>query len=176
MKKLLYLLITFTVLALPFVSCGNDDNQIDEAWVAVNEQAYKDSTKAGNGYVELLTDNGGPSGVFYRVNESGTGTEYPLQTSNVKVLYAGYYYDGTVFDAGTTVTGAPTEFAISGTVRGFSFALQNMVVGDDWDICIPYYLGYGAAGKTDYYGSVTFKGYTTLYFRNVKLVSITRYP
>jgi FKBP-type peptidyl-prolyl cis-trans isomerase len=108
------------------------------------------------------------------VIKSGTGTEHPIQTSKVKVLYKGLYYDKTIFDAGSGQSGVPVEFSTGGTVRGFSFALQNMVVGDRWEIWIPYYLGYGAGGYTDYYGNALIKGYSTLIF-DVELVSFTQY-
>jgi FKBP-type peptidyl-prolyl cis-trans isomerase len=172
MKKLLYLLITFTVLALPFVSC-KDDDKIDEAWKAVNDEAYKNVVQKG--YKELPSKNGGPAGIYYQEIKKGDGTEYPLQTSKVEVLYAGTYYDESFFDVGTTYSKVPVEFSTSSIVRGFSYALQNMKVGDHWKICIPYYLGYGASGEYDYYGTVTFKGYTTLFF-DIELISITQYP
>jgi len=178
MKNLFYLLI-FSTITVSFGSCSS--NTSDDAWREANWTAYEAITKdtnynkltVGNGY----TDNNGPTGVYYRVEQSGTGTEYPLQTSKVKVLYKGTYYDGSVFDAGTSGNDFPTEFSLAGTsvVRGFSFALQQMVVGDKWEIWIPYYLGYGSVGLQDAYYNTIIKPYTTLIFE-VELVSITQYP
>jgi len=177
MKNLRYLLTIFGLITI-LGACSNN-NDID-AWKEANTNAYDAITKDPS-YRSLQTETG-PTGVYYKVINSGTGTEYPLQTSSVKVFYKGTYYDGTVFDSGTGDTGVPAEFQLSGqnTIRGFSFALQNMVVGDKWEIWIPYYLGYGISGYTvtDYYtGSyqTLVKGYTTLIFE-VELVSITQYP
>ena len=176
MKNLLYLII-FSALILSFGSCR--DNEKLNVWREVNTNAYLEITKNPE-YKELKTKTG-PTGVYYKVIESGTSTEHPLQTSKVKVLYKGTYYDGTVFDKGTSGNNIPVEFLLSGDnlIRGFSFAMQNMVVGDKWEIWIPYYLGYGAVGLQDYdyyyqYQEII-KGYTTLVFE-VKLVSITQYP
>jgi FKBP-type peptidyl-prolyl cis-trans isomerase len=172
MKHLFYLLALLVLLS-PFASC-NDDDKTDEAWRDANVEAYNKITKDTN-FKELRTATG-PSGVYYKVIKTGSGTEYPIQTSNVKVLYKGVYYEGTVFDPGSSVSKVPTEIPLGSCVRGFSFALQNMVVGDKWEIWIPYYLGYGATGKIDsYYGTVLLKGYSTLVFE-VELVEINQYP
>jgi FKBP-type peptidyl-prolyl cis-trans isomerase len=171
MKQLLYLISAVLVFAL--TSCSSD-NSVDEVWRDANIQAYNSITK-NSSYKELKTESG-PSGVYYKVFKSGEGDEHPLQTSKVKVLYKGSYYDGSVFDNGSSLNGIPVEFSITSTVRGFSFAVQNMVVGDHWEIWIPYYLGYGYSDYTDpstY--QVLVKGYTTLVF-NVELISITQYP
>jgi FKBP-type peptidyl-prolyl cis-trans isomerase len=165
-------LIVLSALLLSFFSCDKDEQQ-DEAWIAANDKAYNDIV--GNPDFKELKTETGPAGVYYKVKKKGDGVEHPIQTSSVKVLYKGTYYDGTVFDSGTGNTGIPREFSTEGTVRGFSFALQNMVVGDRWEIWIPYYLGYGSSGMTDYYGTVLIKGYATLFF-DVELVSITQYP
>jgi len=170
MKNLLYIL-TFIVLIVSFNACNKDDGTT--AWREANWNAYDAVTK--NMEYRQLTTKTGPLGVFYKVIQSGTGTEYPLQTSTVKVLYKGSYYDGTIFDAGSSQSDTPIEFSLAGTVRGFSFALQNMVVGDKWEIWIPYYLGYG---DSDYLDPVTYqvsiRAYTTLVFE-VELVGITQY-
>jgi len=171
MKNLFYTLL-FASLIVLFNACNKDDST--NAWRDVNKNAYEAITKNTN-YQELTTKSG-PSGVYYKIIQSGTGTEYPFQTSKVKVLYKGSYYDGTVFDTGSSQNNTPIEFSLSSTVRGFSFALQNMVAGDKWEIWIPYYLGYGDA---DYYDPVTYqlsiKAYTTLVFE-IELVSVTQYP
>jgi len=171
MKNLFYLLI-FTAGIVLFNACTKDKSE--DAWREANTNAYEAITK--NSDFHKLETATGPSGVYYQIIKRGTVTEHPLQTSKVKVLYKGTYYDGTVFDAGSSGNNIPVEFTLSSVVRGFSFALQNMVIGDKWNIWIPYYLGYGS---TDYYNPITYqlsvKAYTTLVFE-VELVSITQYP
>ncbi|MDR0507293.1 MAG: FKBP-type peptidyl-prolyl cis-trans isomerase [Dysgonamonadaceae bacterium] len=170
--KGLYLLLIPVLLS--FIACSEDSGTVDKNWKNANDLAYQEIA-SNNEYRKLVTESG-PDGLYYKVLKSGTGTEYPLQTSSVKVLYKGMYYDGTVFDAGTSVSEVPTKFSVAGTVRGFSFALQNMVVGDKWDIWIPYYLGYGYSDSYDQTtGTLIMKGCTVLHFE-VELVEIIKFP
>jgi FKBP-type peptidyl-prolyl cis-trans isomerase len=183
MKQLLYLLLAG--LLFSYTACSDDTSGVDLAWKEANEKAYQKIAEDSD-YKELKTETG-PSGIYYKVIEAGTETERPIQTSNVKVLYHGMYYDDTVFDKGTCIyndkgelverdPAQPVQFSTSGVIRGFSFALQNMVVGDRWDIWIPYYLGYGESGNINSTtGQVTIKGYTTLHFV-VELIEIIQYP
>lgn len=167
MKKFIYLFF-IGIMSVTFISCNDDDNEIDWEWKNANDGAYQEA--AMDDSFDLLTEPVGvPKGVYRRVIEAGTGETHPFQTSKVKVNYKGYYYDGTLFDAGTSVTEIPVWFSISGTVRGFSTALQAMVVGDKWEIVIPYYLGYGSSIYN------TIPGYTTLFFE-VELLEIDLYP
>jgi FKBP-type peptidyl-prolyl cis-trans isomerase len=171
MKQSFYLL-AIAILSISFASCSDD--KVDEAWRDANTEAYTKTTQ-NPAYKELITATG-PRGVYYKVIKSGEGTEHPIETSQVKVRYEGRYYDGSVFDKGSGVSGVAVAFALGGTVRGFSFAIQNMVVGDKWEVWIPYYLGYGAIGDVDpYYGTVYLKGYSTLVF-DIELVDINQYP
>ena len=174
MKKLFYLLL-ISLISFTLVTCNDDDDDL-KGWKEENEVAYN-AIAEKSAYKEIETESG-PSGVFYKAlpNDKEKGLENPLQTSSVKVLYKGMYYDGSIFDAGTGDGEVPTEFSTAGTVRGFSYALQNMVVGDKWEIWIPWYLGYGNSGSVDpYTGRTVIKGYTTLVFE-VELVEITQYP
>jgi len=181
MKNINYLITLFAFI-VAFSACRKEENI--EAWKEANINAYLEITK-NPAYKELKTE-AGPTGVYFKVIKSGTGTDHPLQTSKVKILFKMFYYDGSVFGAGTSGNDIPVEVAVfeeiySGvyTPRGFSFALQNMVVGDKWEIWIPYYLAYGAYGVQEYsylYSSTTIvKGYTTLIYE-VELVSINQYP
>ena len=177
MKRLIYLTISLFV-AFSFASC-NDDT-VDEAWKDANLEAYNAIT-ANSEYKDVRSffhpeDGTGPLGVYFKELKKGDGTEHPLQTSDIKVLYFGKYYNGTYFDAGTKNNNVPVTFSVGSTVRGFAFALQNMVVGDRWEIVVPYYLSYGTAGSYNATtGQTEIPGYTTLFFE-VELVSITTYP
>jgi FKBP-type peptidyl-prolyl cis-trans isomerase FklB len=88
-----------------------------------------------------------PSGVQYRVIESGdaSGTS-PQATDTVEVNYEGRRIDGKVFDS-SYKRGTPASFPVSGVVKGFSEALQNMKPGDKWEVFIPSELGYGERAR-----------------------------
>jgi len=165
--------ILFSIVLFFALTACTDSNQIDEEWKEANIEAYN---RAANNpeYRELKTETG-PSGVYYKVLNSGEGSEKPFQTSDVKVLYFGKFYDGTYLDSGTTGNNIPVEMSVSSTVRGFSFALQNMVVGDHWEIVVPYYLGYGESGYSADGYTQSIQGYTTLFF-DVELKEIIKYP
>ncbi|MDR1436981.1 MAG: FKBP-type peptidyl-prolyl cis-trans isomerase [Candidatus Symbiothrix sp.] len=183
MKHLFYLLPFALLLLAP--GCSDDSSSLDPAWKSANDEAYRKITTTP-GYGELKTP-AGPSGIYYKVIKTGEGTEHPIQTSSVKALYYGAYYDGTVFDAGSYIfndmrelvepdPAVPKLLSTKGTIRGFSFALQNMAAGDKWDIWIPYWLGYGETGYINTStGETLIKAYTTLHFV-VELVEIIQYP
>jgi len=158
-----------------FLSSCSKEESIQE-WRNANTKAYEE-IKNNPEYKALQSKDGtGPSGVYYKVIKIGAGTENPIFTSRVKVLYKGTYYNGIAFDPGTSGNGIPIEMDTKSLVRGFSFTLQNMVVGDKWEIWIPYYLGYGIDGLYDDYTYQTIiKGYTTLVFE-IELVSFIQHP
>jgi peptidylprolyl isomerase/FKBP-type peptidyl-prolyl cis-trans isomerase FklB len=183
MKHLLYLLSI--ALLCSYAACNDSDSGTDRNWKDANDKAYREIVDNPD-YTELKTATG-PSGVYYKVIKSGEGTECPLHTSQIKALYYGAYYNGSIFDTGSYVSDdrkelvepdpvAPKTFSTNGTIRGFSFALQNMHVGDKWDIWIPYWLGYGETGYINTVtGETLIKGYTTLHFV-LELVEIIQYP
>ena len=97
--------------------------------------------------------------VYCRVIEDGTGKEHPLYTDSVLVNYSGRlipsatYPDGYQFDSSykgelNPSFNVPVGMPLSGTVSGFSLAVQHMVDGDVWKVYIPYQLGYGENAST----------------------------
>ena len=172
MKKFIYLFI-LAIASTIFFSCNEEDKDEVE-WRDKNIEAY-DKITVDPTFSRLTPSTGGPTGVYRRVIEKGNGIEYPYQSAKVKVNYKGSFYEGTVFDAGTSVTGVPATFRVDGVIRGFSTALQHMVVGDKWEVVIPYELGYGAYGLRDDYGNILINGYSTLFFE-VELLEIDQNP
>ena len=171
MKKLVYLLLV-SLVSFGFFSCNEkeDNTEWREANIAAYEKIAMDPS-----YELLKGEPGSPLGVYYKEVKKGNGQVYPIQTSKVKALYKGSYYDESVFDAGSSVNEVPVSFKLNEVVRGYSIALQNMVVGDKWEIAIPYHLGYGAADTYDDYGRLIMRGYTTLFFE-IELLEIELYP
>jgi len=86
-----------------------------------------------------------PSGLQYKVLEKGSGTQHPSRSSQVTVDYAGTLIDGTEFDS-SYKRGQPATFGVSGVIKGWTEALQLMVVGDIWELYIPSDLAYGSRG------------------------------
>ncbi len=119
-----------------------------QAFVAQRAQRAEANLQAGN---EFLVANARrpdvrvlPSGVQYRVLESGSG-ERPGPDDSVRVHYHGTLLDGSVFDS-SVERGEPAEFPLAGVIPGFRAALSNMRVGDRWQVFVPSAQAYGERG------------------------------
>jgi len=84
-----------------------------------------------------------PTGLQYKVLKSGDGPT-PTAEDTVKVHYRGQLVDGTVFDE--SYGGEPTTFGVTGVIPGWTEALEQMKVGDKWQLVIPANLAYGERG------------------------------
>ena len=87
-----------------------------------------------------------PSGLQYKVLVEGAGLKHPTKDSPCDCHYAGTLLDGTMFDS-SYKRGKPSTFAPNQVIKGWTEAMQLMVVGDKWEMYIPYELAYGASGK-----------------------------
>ncbi len=82
-----------------------------------------------------------PMGVYYRVIHRGDGATHPTPRSIVTAHYRGTTIDGRQFD--TSYGGVPLAIRVCDLIEGWIVALQQMVVGDKWEIYIPAEMGYG---------------------------------
>ena len=113
--------------------------------------------------------------VYCKVLENGSGTVKPLFTDMVSTHYRGRLiplYDGSkvVFDQSfqgelNDEIAVPIGFGVGSVIEGWTSVLQQMVVGDRWEVHIPWRLGYGAMGSS------SIPGYSTLIF-DMKLVEV----
>ena len=82
-------------------------------------------------------------GVCYTVLQSGPeGGKQPTPASVVSCHYLGRTVDGKCFD--TSLGGYPLAIRLRDLIEGWVIALQQMRVGDKWEIYIPSELGYGS--------------------------------
>lgn len=82
-------------------------------------------------------------GVCYKVLQSGPeGGKQPITNSVVSCHYLGRTIDGKCFD--TSLGGYPLAIRLRDLIEGWVIALQQMRVGDKWEIYIPSELGYGS--------------------------------
>ena len=102
--------------------------------------AFLEANKAKPGVVSL------PTGLQYKVLVEGAGLKHPTVDSPCECHYAGMLLDGTTFDS-SYKRGKPSTFAPNQVIKGWTQAMQLMVVGDKWEMYIPYELAYGANGK-----------------------------
>ena len=83
-----------------------------------------------------------PKGIYYKVLTSGNNDgKHPTPRSIVTVHYTGWTINGKKFDSSRA--GVPVAFRLSELIEGWIIAIQQMCVGDKWEIYIPAELGYG---------------------------------
>ena len=88
-----------------------------------------------------------PSGVQYKIVESGEGQYHPQPTAKCAIHYVGTLFDGTVFDSSYD-RGAPSTFQPNQVIPGWTEILQRMVEGDVWEIYLPTASAYGSNSPT----------------------------
>lgn len=166
----------------------------NETYFNSKVKAYQDSAALlpDQFVVDSIPANRGGGVIIYKYITHGEGTQNPLFNSKVKVYYTGKRLkDGSNAEADmvqfdttfkiTTQPGSnppvkltyeemkeyndPATFTVNALVKGWTYLLQQMVVGDRVTVTIPWYLGYGANAA----GSIP--PFTTLIF-DVELVEI----
>ena len=151
MKQLLSTLLVLTL----FISCSKDTKTVTD-YTAKNEQEIKDYLAKNN-----LTAQRSTSGLYYIINEQGTGTQ-PTAASNVTVAYKGYFTNGNVFDQSKA---EGISFGLNQVIKGWTEGIPYFKTGGSGVLLIPSHLGYGSTN----YGPIP--GGSVLIF-DVKLISV----
>lgn len=151
MKQLLSTLLVLTL----FISCSKDTKTVTD-YTAKNEQEIKDYLAKNN-----LTAQRSTSGLYYIINEQGTGTQ-PTAASNVTVAYKGYFTNGNVFDQSKA---EGISFGLNQVIRGWTEGIPYFKAGGSGVLLVPAHLGYGSYN----YGPIP--GGSVLIF-DVKLISV----
>ena len=151
MKQLLSTLLVLTL----FISCSKDTKTVTD-YTAKNEQEIKDYLAKNN-----LTAQRSTSGLYYIINEQGTGTQ-PTAASNVTVAYKGYFTNGNVFDQSKA---EGISLSLNKVIRGWTEGIPYFKAGGSGVLLVPSHLGYGSYN----YGPIP--GGSVLIF-DVKLISV----
>ena len=166
MKYRIY--IGITLVALLMTACKKDEEDpYLEVWKQQNEQAF--NNLANNPDFTELHLPGGTGSIYYRVIQQGTGKRL-YYNSKAEVYFKGSFvvtnddygikmgdiFRQRLFDDGVTFKIALSPDATDAIglyysdfphlIEGWKIALQYMVEGDKWEICIPYQLAYGEKG------------------------------
>jgi len=156
MKHILSSLLILTL----FISCNSDKEIIQEPqktdYTVENEKEITDYIAKNN-----LTAQKSDTGLYYVINEPGTGTQ-PTAKSNVKVAYKGYYTNGKVFDESKP---EGISFGLNEVIHGWTEGIPYFKTGGSGVLLVPSHLGYG---PYDYRG---IPGGSVLIF-DVKLISV----
>ncbi len=97
------------------------------------EKAEVKTTESGLRYVELAA------------GAAATADKHPAKQDKVRVRYAGYLENGTLFDK--TAEDRDATFGVSQVIKGWTEGLQLMSPGSSFKFIIPWKLAYGAGGR-----------------------------
>ena len=86
-----------------------------------------------------------PSGLSYKVVETGCGNVKPMAGQTINVHYVGYLLDGKTFDSSRR---SPLKFEVGAgkVIKGWDEGLLDMTVGEKRILKIPGALAYGSRG------------------------------
>lgn len=93
-------------------------------------------------------------GIYYKVLKSGNkDNRTPNRNSVVTVHYTGKTINGKTFDSSRS--GVAPAFRLRDLIQGWVFALQQMHIGDKWEVYIPAEKGYGKTNQPGIPGGST---------------------
>ena len=83
-----------------------------------------------------------PGGIYYKVISQGNDDgKHPTRRSIVTAHYRGTTINGKKFDSSRG--GTPLAVRLCDLINGWIIAMQQMCVGDRWEVYIPAEKGYG---------------------------------
>ena len=109
----------------------------------MNKREYAQANKA---WIEAKAQEEGvkalPRGIYYKVLAEGRNDgRHPSPRSIVTAHYTGWTINGKKFDSSRG--GAPLAIRLCDLIAGWIVAMQQMCVGDRWEVYIPAEMGYG---------------------------------
>lgn len=109
----------------------------------MNKREYAQLNKA---WIEAKAQEEGvralPRGIYYKVLAEGRNDgRHPSPRSIVTAHYTGWTIDGKMFD--NSRGGTPLAIRLCDLIEGWIVAMQQMCVGDRWEVYIPAEMGYG---------------------------------
>jgi FKBP-type peptidyl-prolyl cis-trans isomerase len=83
-----------------------------------------------------------PKGIFYKVlSEGNVSSPQPTIRSIITAHYTGKTIDGKQFDSSRD--SVPLACRLCDLIEGWIIAMQQMHIGDKWELYIPAEMGYG---------------------------------
>ena len=109
----------------------------------MNKREYAQANKA---WIEAKAQEEGvkalPKGIYYKVLSEGRNDgRHHSPRSIVMAHYTGWTIDGKKSDSSRG--GAPLAIRLCDLIEGWIIAMQQMCVGDRWEVYIPAEMGYG---------------------------------
>lgn len=95
-----------------------------------------------------------PRGIYYKVITEGMNDgKHPTPRSIVTAHYTGSTINGKQFDSSRG--GTPIAFRLNELIEGWIIAMQQMCIGDKWELYVPAELGYGKFSQPGIPGNST---------------------
>ena len=121
----------------------------------MNKREYAQANKA---WIEAKAQEEGvkalPKGIYYKVLAEGRNDgRHPSPRSIVMAHYTGWTIDGKKFDCSRG--GAPLAIRLCDLIEGWIIAMQQMCVGDRWEVYIPAEMEYGKFSQPSIPGGST---------------------
>lgn len=83
------------------------------------------------------------NGIYYKIISEGKNDGvHPSPRSVVTAHYTGWTIDGKVFDSSRSEI-VPIAFRLNELIDGWIIAMQQMCIGDKWEIYLPAEMAYG---------------------------------
>lgn len=128
--------------SLDFIFLENKKNMKKQEYAKANKEWLLEKTKE-EGVREI------PGGIYYKVLKEGLGDgRHPSRRSIVTAHYTGRTINGKKFDS--SLGGAPLAVRLCDLIDGWIIAMQQMCVGDKWEVYIPAEKGYGKFSQPEY--------------------------
>lgn len=108
--------------------------------------AKQEYIKANREWLENKSKEAGvlplPKGIYYKVLKQGDmKSAQPTPRSIVTAHYTGWTINGKKFDSSRG--GVPFAYRLCDLIEGWIIAMQQMHIGDKWEIYVPAEMGYG---------------------------------
>ena len=95
-----------------------------------------------------------PKGIYYKVVKVGDqSSKKPAVRDIITAHYTGKTINGKKFDS--SLGGAPLACRLCDLIEGWIIALQQMHIGDKWELYIPAEMGYGKLSQPGIPGGST---------------------
>lgn len=106
----------------------------------------RDYIKANREWLETKATEEGvkalPKGIYYKViSEGNNDGKHPSPRSTITAHYTGWTINGKKFDSSRG--GRPIEFRLNELIEGWIIAMQQMCIGDKWEVYLPAEMAYG---------------------------------
>ena len=132
--------------AVTAIQMGSGDQNLVNILHRNYNMAKREYIQANKEWLEAKSKEDGvkalPKGIYYKVlSEGDQDSAMPTVRSIITAHYTGKTIDGKQFDSSRG--GVPLACRLCDLIEGWIIAIQQMHIGDKWELYIPAEMGYG---------------------------------